>query len=59
MTRMELLRTTPIRQLPEMTPFAALLINRFAFFTYMLWLVILGSQAIKCSRAPSAEMGAE
>jgi hypothetical membrane protein len=28
---------------------------RFAFFTYMLWIVIVGSHAIKCSRKPSAE----
>jgi hypothetical protein len=31
---------------------------RFAFFTYMLWVVTLGSQAIRCSRATSAELGA-
>jgi hypothetical membrane protein len=28
---------------------------RFAFFTYMLWVVIVGSLAIRCSRQPSAE----
>jgi hypothetical membrane protein len=28
---------------------------RFAFFTYMLWIVIVGSQAIRCSRLPSVE----
>lgn len=28
---------------------------RFAFFTYMLWIVIVGSLAIRCSRNPSTE----
>jgi hypothetical membrane protein len=28
---------------------------RFAFFTYMLWIVIVGSLAIRCGRQPSAE----
>jgi hypothetical protein len=27
---------------------------RFAFFTYMVWIVIVGSQAIRCSRLSSA-----
>lgn len=26
---------------------------RFAFFTYMQWIVVVGSQAIRCSRLPS------
>ncbi len=28
---------------------------RFAFFTYMLWVLIVGSQAIRCSRRPYTE----
>jgi Protein of unknown function (DUF998) len=31
---------------------------RFAFFTYMLWVEILGSQAIKSSKPTTAEAGA-